>query len=128
MDRKFIDDDQLTGEYKKGKLIDGTERKLMTAVADVDTRYLTKRQVTVICMDNPISDLVIGNVDGAACKCSPKSDWMPGDSIIRASTMQAQEKAGKKAVNPLNVKDVEKTEIDVTPATLKQSTIEKQEN
>ena len=74
MDRKFIDDDQLTGGYKKCKLIDGTERKLMTAMADVDTPYVTKRQVTVVCMDNPISDLVIGNVDGAACKCRPKSD------------------------------------------------------
>ena len=128
VDRKFIDDDQLTGEYKKCKLIVDTERKLMTAVADVDIPYLTKRQVTVVCMDNPTSDLVIGNVDVAACKCSPKSDWTPGDSIIRAAAIQAQEKAGKKAVNHPIVKDIEKTEIDVTPAMLKQPSSEKQEN
>ena len=79
-------------------------------------------------MDNPISDLVIGNVDGAACKCSPKSDWTPGDFTIHAAAIQAQEKAGKKAVNHLIVKDIEKTKIDVTPETLKQPNSEKQEN
>ena len=101
VDRKFIQEDQLTGQYRRWKLIDGTERKLMTAIADIDTPYLTKKQATVVCMDNPTFELVIGDVEGAACKCNPKSDWtIEDDEAIAAVTTRAQAKADKKPINP----------------------------
>ena len=82
VDRKFVSDNQLTGEYKVCKLMDGSELKLPTAIIDIDTPYLKRQNVTAVCMERPSFELVIGDVEGAACKCNPNRLWqykdMPG--------------------------------------------------
>ena len=79
VDRKFVSDNQLTGEYKVCKLMDGSELKLPTAIIDIDTPYLKRHNVTAVCMERPSFELVIGDVEGAACKCNPNRQWQPKD-------------------------------------------------
>ena len=75
--KKFVRTDQMTGKHRLCKLIDGSERKLETAVVDINTPYFTKKGATVVCMEDSAYDLVIGNVEGATCKCNPNPDWTP---------------------------------------------------
>ena len=46
--RKFVRGDQMTGQQKTCKLMDGSERTLKTAVIDIDTPCLKKRGATVV--------------------------------------------------------------------------------
>ena len=71
VNRKLVMNNEMTGDYKVCKLVDGTEQKLPTALVDVDTPYLRKCNVVAVCLDEPVFDLIIGDVDGAVCKCNP---------------------------------------------------------
>ena len=59
--KNFVQDHQLTGEETPCVLIDGTQRKFPLAKVDVDTPYYTG-QVEAMVMDNPIYDLILGNI------------------------------------------------------------------
>ncbi len=75
VNRKFVSEDQLTGKTQVCKLADGTTRRLATAVVDIDSPYLKKSNMVVVCMMNPVFDLIIGDVEDASCKCSPDHTW-----------------------------------------------------
>ena len=45
-------------------LIDGTVKRFPTAIVELDTPYLSGR-VQALCMDDPVHDVIIGNVPGA---------------------------------------------------------------
>ena len=52
-------------------------------------------------------DLIIGDVDGAVCKCNPDTTWNPEDRpVIAAVSTRAQTQAEKKPVTPLRAKDM----------------------
>ena len=82
INRKFVTDDQITGEYKICRLIDGSEIKVKMAVVDIDTSFLAMQGATVVCLENFTFDLVIGNVEGATCGCSPSKEWNTDDVVI----------------------------------------------
>jgi len=62
--RALVPDDKLTGRVERCILIDGTVRYTPGAKIYVQTP-LFSGLTTAICMENPIYDLVIGNVPGA---------------------------------------------------------------
>ena len=66
---------QITGQYKKCRLMDGTEKIFETAIISVDTPYIKQRQMAVMCVENLEVDLIIGNIQGARCECDPDSTW-----------------------------------------------------
>ena len=56
-------------------LIDGTVRRYPTAIVELDTPYLSGR-VQALCMDDPVHDVIIGNVPGAKdpqLNCEPST-------------------------------------------------------
>ena len=55
---------EMMGDYKVCKLVDGSEQKLSTAFVDIDTPYLRRRHVLAVCLDKPAFDLIIGDVEG----------------------------------------------------------------
>ena len=59
--RNFVQDHQLTREETSCVLIDGTQRKFPLAKVDVDTPYYTGL-VEAMVMDNPVYDLILGNI------------------------------------------------------------------
>ena len=121
VNRRLVMSHQMTGDYKVCKLVDGTEQKLPTALVDVDTPYLRKCNVVAVCLDEPVFDLIIGDVDGAVCKCNPDTTWSPEDMpVIAAVSTRAQTQAEKKPVTPLRVTDAQTAGIEVTPDVLKQ--------
>ena len=65
---------QLTGESKTCVLIDGTVRRVPIAVVNVDTPYF-EGEVTALCMNNPVYDLILGNIDGVRDPANPNTSW-----------------------------------------------------
>ena len=121
VNKKFIPEDQMTGKQQICTLLDGSEKMLDTAIVDIDTPYFSKHGVEVVCLQDPTFDLVIGDVEGAACKCNPQPGWTPKPlPVIAAVTTRAQALADKKPINPLKVYSNSDKGIDVTPAILRQ--------
>ena len=46
-------------------LIDGIVKRYSTAMVELDTPYFSGRS-KVLCMDNPVQDIIIGNIPGAS--------------------------------------------------------------
>ncbi|KAK3103894.1 hypothetical protein FSP39_022740 [Pinctada imbricata] len=67
---------QLTGENRSCVLIDRTIRNFPEAVIDIDTPFYTGK-VTALVMQNPVFDLIIGNIHGARDKLDPDPEWNP---------------------------------------------------
>ena len=72
----LVKPNQLTGETQSVKLIDGTIRNFPVARINVDSPYIT-RQVEALCIPESLSDVVIGNVEGAREPRNPNFDWKP---------------------------------------------------
>ena len=75
VNKRLIGPEQLTGQYKMCKLIDGTEKMFETAIVTIDTPYIKQRQMTVMCIDDLEYDIVVGEIEGARCKCNPDPEW-----------------------------------------------------
>ena len=75
VNKKWVLPQQITGQYKKCRLMGGTEKIFETAIISVDTPYIKQRQMAVMCVENLEVDLVIGNIQGARCECDPDSTW-----------------------------------------------------
>ncbi|KAJ8046129.1 hypothetical protein HOLleu_09323 [Holothuria leucospilota] len=73
--QSLVSGDQFTGETKKCILIDGTVRTVPVAYANIKTQYFSG-VTKVLCMNNPIYDLILGNTDQVQCKearCKPNN-------------------------------------------------------
>jgi len=60
----LVHPDQYTGLYDRCVLIDGAVKCFPTAIMKVD-RPFSKGVTKVLCMDNPIKELTIGNIPAA---------------------------------------------------------------
>lgn len=54
---------QMSGEFQPCVLMDGTVRRFPIAFIDIQTPYFSGN-VKALCMDNPVYDLIVGNVNG----------------------------------------------------------------
>ena len=59
--RELVDDEQMTGGTETCISIDGTVRRTPVAEIEIETPYYTCK-VKAVCMDNPLYDVIIGNV------------------------------------------------------------------
>jgi len=60
----LVSDEKLIGQVENCILIDGTVRRVPVARTFVKTLYFTEI-VMAVCMEDPICDLIIGNIQGA---------------------------------------------------------------
>jgi len=77
----LVRETQKTGTTSLCMLIDGTVRHYPTAIVELDTPYLSGR-VQALCMDDPVHDVIIGNVPVAKdpqlnCECSTPMTIVP---------------------------------------------------
>jgi hypothetical protein len=62
--QNLVRSDQLTGRKEACVLIDGVVKYYPTAVVDFDTPFF-KGRAKAMCMENPLHDVIIGNIEGA---------------------------------------------------------------
>ena len=60
-----MDDEQMIGGTETCTLIDGTVRRTQFAEIEIETPHYTDK-VKAVCMDNPLYDVIIGNVPGVS--------------------------------------------------------------
>ncbi|XP_071499059.1 uncharacterized protein [Diadema antillarum] len=73
---KLVRNDQLTGQHQAVRLIDGTVRRFPVAKVAVDSPYF-EGEVEAVCMPDCLSEVVIGNVEGAREPSDPNLHWVP---------------------------------------------------
>jgi len=81
----LVNESQYTGMSHICVLIDGTVVRLPIALVSIDTPYYSG-EVSVMCMQNPIYDVIIGNIEGARDPNCPDVDWVCGDSATTVSS------------------------------------------
>ena len=81
--RSLVEPNQFTDNYQHCILIDGTVRKLEVANIYVDTPFY-EGQLEVLCMEQPINDLIIGKINGV------KDPFVENISTVSDSDMTKQ--------------------------------------
>ena len=117
VNKELVKPEQLTGETYTCLFLNGSTLQAPVAIVDVDTPYLKKSRVKALCLEDPAYDLVIGDVEGARCKCDPDPDWRLEEA--NAVTTRSQAKASNKLLKPLKVTSNDGSDVDVTPDVLK---------
>ncbi|KAJ8020240.1 hypothetical protein HOLleu_39778 [Holothuria leucospilota] len=110
VNKKFVEDSQYTGEEKMCVLIDGTVRRFPVAVIDVSTPYFTGK-VSALCMNDPVFDLILGNIQGIKNLINVDFKGQSGEIIEKecisetTATVQTRNQRGQsaKAIKPLKV-------------------------
>jgi len=99
--RDLVPDEALTG--KMIVLIDGTARRMPTAMIDIETQFYTGR-IEALCMKNPIYELIIGNVPGVSNEtemCEVADDNTKRKDVVQTQavmTKQQTQNAARKEV------------------------------
>ena len=76
--RSLINDDQLVGRFQKCTMINGQSISSPIARVYINTPYFTG-DVEAWCMDTPIYDLVVGNIEGVTDRVEP---YLPNQKSI----------------------------------------------
>ena len=66
---------QLTGKYRMCKMMDGTRKRFEMATVALDTPYIQQDKISVMCVEELDFGIVVGDIPGARCKCSPNPNW-----------------------------------------------------
>ena len=106
--RSLVDESQLNGVSSDVRLIDDTLRTFPTAVIEVNCPFFTGK-TTALCMDNPIHDLIIGNVNGSKL---PDMTHFAASVMTRAQSKKQDVKVQKMKV-PGKIGEVTKEEFKV---------------
>ncbi len=83
--RSLIKDEQLTGESRLCVIIDATSRKVDVAMIRVDTPFYVG-EIEVLCMDNPLYDLILGNTPSVRDPRDPNPYWIGISSVSSDKT------------------------------------------
>ena len=102
--KSLINPNQFIEQVQSCMLIDGSILKVPMAHVFIDSPYFTG-YADVMCMKEPVYDLIIGNVPGAKPVDKPDELWKPQDQMIAVMTRSAAQKLDK-ALKPLNVVNV----------------------
>ena len=70
----YVKPSQMTGDVKTCILIDGTVRRYPLATILIDTPYYVG-SVSALCMNDPVYDLILGNVPGVREPTNPDTSW-----------------------------------------------------
>ena len=90
---ELIKPDQFAGEERRCLMIDRTMRTFPVAKVTLDSPFFIG-EVEALCVDNPIYDVVLGNIPGAREPKDPDEDWN-GDTCLAVETRNQRKKESK---------------------------------
>ena len=99
--KQYVKPEEYTGKNQTCMMIDGSIIQVPIAKINVDTPYLVGT-VEAMCMEHPVYDLVIGNVDGARSPDDPCKDWCQTSDKACVLT-RSQKESLTKTIKPLFV-------------------------
>ncbi|XP_030839572.1 uncharacterized protein LOC115923285 [Strongylocentrotus purpuratus] len=89
----LIKPDQFAGEERRCLMIDRTMRTFPVAKVTLDSPFFIG-EVEALCVNNPIYDVVLGNIPGAREPKDPDEDWN-GDACLAVETRNQRKKESK---------------------------------
>ena len=98
--RELVDETDFAGEMVHIMTVDRTIKRAPMAKVEVDTPFYVGT-VEALCLQNPLFDLIIGNVPGARRSDDPNPKW----GVVTAVATRAQARSGKDP-KPLKMKEV----------------------
>ena len=102
----YVDTSQYTGKYKVCLLVDGTTRKVPTAIVHLDCPFYTGT-VEAMVMPTLLFDVVLGNITGARAPDQPDREWKRESIETAQSVMtRAQVQKTKQNTTPLKVPEL----------------------
>ena len=113
MRTRLVSPEQMTRQTKTCVLIDGTEKDFPVAHVVVDSSFYIG-ELDVLCMDNPVYDVILGNVSGVREPNDPDLDWKVADSGLAVET-RSQASQRKEATKPLRDLKMPK-QVDIATA------------
>ncbi|KAH6943917.1 hypothetical protein HPB50_000631 [Hyalomma asiaticum] len=93
--KSLVNDEELTGEYSSVLLVDSSVRWLPEAKIFVSTPYYTG-SVVAKCLEEPLYDLVIGNLPGVRQVDDPDPEWTMSRQGAQKEIMAAEEEYKEK--------------------------------
>ena len=72
--KSLVKSDQFTGNYRQCLLIDGTVRQFPTAKVHISSPLFVG-MTEALCMETPVFDVIIGNIEGVYSESNPHPDW-----------------------------------------------------
>ena len=106
--RSLCKDSALTGEVKPCLMINGQVILAQVAEIQVHTPYFSG-DIKAMVMENPLYDLVIGNLKGARDAGDPHLEWKPNTEECHAVTTRSQKV--RKPLKPLKVAEAKVSRI-----------------
>jgi hypothetical protein len=84
--KSLVKDEKLTGKFETCILADSAKRTVPLAKVYIDTPYVTG-EFEVWCMENPVFDLIVGEVSNARKSHEPDPEWEP-TTVLAVETRQ----------------------------------------
>jgi len=103
--QQLVEDTHMVDMTQTLRLVDSTERPVPVAMVTIDSPYYCG-STNVWCMDNPLYDVIIGNIPGALSPDKPNLDFKR-PSVATVETREQKRKALDKVklVVPSALKD-----------------------
>ena len=98
--RELVDETNYNGEMGRIMTVDRTIKRAPMAKVEVDSPFYVGT-VEALCLQEPLFDLIIGNVPGARRSYDPNPEW----GVVTAVATRAQARSGKDP-KPLKMKEV----------------------
>ena len=84
----LVPEEAYTGRNQTMVMVDCTARILPEAKVSIDTPYY-KGEVLALCLENPLVDLIVGNIPSARERTDPDNSWVPTLAVqTRAQSRQ----------------------------------------
>ena len=99
--RKMVNKADFTGKMGHIVTVDRTIKRTSMAGVEVDSPFYV-RTVEVLCLKDPLFDLIIGNEPGAKGLDDPNPEW----GVVTAVATRAQIRNGNNHTRPLKIKEV----------------------
>ncbi|XP_062590636.1 uncharacterized protein LOC134252230 [Saccostrea cucullata] len=107
--KSLVKEENFTGRQETCVLADNTRIVVPVAKVVIDSPYVSG-EYECWCMENPVFDLIIGEVENARKPHDPDPEWKP--NTITAVETRQQVKEKQKKYKPLKVPDIVKDEIN----------------
>ena len=114
--QSLVSSEALTGKIHSCMVVDRTTLQLPEAKISLDTPYF-KGDTFALCMENPLVNVIIGNIPGARDAHDPNMNWMPALTVQTRSQAKQPEQT-KTSLKTLNIID-----RDISPQQIKEAQI-----
>ena len=98
--QSLVSSEALTGKIHSCMVVDRTKLQLPEAKVSLDTPYL-KGDTLALCMENPLVDVIIGNIPGPRDAHDPNINWVPALAVQNRSQAKQPEQTKTSLKTPV---------------------------